>query len=117
MNKKYIKNRWIIEKYNQYTNSKKLLAIYDSRLTYSKIIFAMNTITMSESDEYKGILDINSYNSNEVLRPHQYLKYPIIIAESSQYYKAPYRAWVTEFNIKTGEYISIDEMIHRYKQF
>ena len=35
--------------------------------------------------------------------------YPIIIGEGTMYYKASYKAWITEFNTETVEYTDIED--------
>ena len=113
--KKYIK-LWVIEKYNQHSKERNLLAILNSRLNYDKVIFAMRILMMGDSNDYNEILNVHSYMKNELAYPHQYLKYPIIIAGNSQYYKAPYRAWITNFNTETGEYTDIETAFKKYQE-
>lgn len=113
--KKYIK-LWVIEKYNQYSKERKLLAILNSRLNYDKVIFAMKTLMMGDCSNYNEILNVHSYMKNELEYPHQYLKYPIIIAGNSQYYKAPYRAWIADFNTETGKYTNIEIAFKEYQE-
>lgn len=52
---------------------------------------------------------------NELEYPHQYLKYPIIVAGNSQYYKAPYRAWIADFNRESGKYTDIEMALKNTK--
>ncbi len=113
--KNKIKKVWVIEQYDEYTNSKKLLAILDARCSLQKIIFAMNIAMMVTCNNYNEILDIQLYNENKNLYPHQYKHYLIVIAESCWFYKAPYRAWISKFNIETGEYIDIVTMLKEYQ--
>ena len=111
---KKIKKCWVIERKYEFSEDKKLLAIFSLRTSYEKIILAMKTLMMAGCDSYKNILDITALNKDDLASPHQYGRYPIIIAEGQYYYKAPYKAWITELNTETGEYKSIDE---KYKDY
>ncbi len=116
MNKKKHIKLWVIEKYNQYSKERKLLAILNSRLNYDKVIFAMKILMMGDSTSYSEILNVHLYKKNELEYPHQYLKYPIIIAGNSQYYKAPYRAWIADFNRESGKYTDIEISLKKYQE-
>lgn len=61
MNKKKHIKLWVIEKYNQYSKERKLLAILNSRLNYDKVIFAMKILMMGDSTSYSEILNVHSY--------------------------------------------------------
>ncbi len=111
-----IKKYWVIEEYYQHSNSKKLLAILDARLSYEKIINAVKVLMMSGCEGYNGILTVKSLKNDHPHYPHVCSPYPVVIGGGTHYYKAPYRAWITEFNTETGEYIDIEQMILRYPQ-
>lgn len=93
-----------------------MLEVLNSRLSYAKIIFAMKILMMGNSSNYNEILNVYSDMKNEIEYPHQYLRYPIIIAGNSQYYKASYRAWVTDFDTETGKYTDIDTALRTYQK-
>ncbi|MCQ2788779.1 MAG: hypothetical protein MJ229_00210 [bacterium] len=117
MDKKKYKKLWIIEKYNQYNDRKCLLAVLDSRLSYEKVIFAMKILIMGDnSNNFGEILNVHHYAKDELEYPHQFLNYPIIIVGNSQYYKAPYRAWLANLNLKTGKYTDIEIAFKEYRE-
>lgn len=116
MKNKNFKKLWVIEKYNQYSKQRNLLAVLNSRLSYAKIIFAMKILIMGNSNTYNEILNVYSDMKNENEYPHQYLRYPIIIAGNSQYYKASYRAWIADFDTETGKYTDIDTALRTYQK-
>lgn len=110
-----IKKCWVIERKYEFYDEKKLLAIFNFRTPYEKIILAMKTLMMADCENYKDILTINSFKKDNPHYPHLYNRvYPIIIGEGTMYYKAPYKAWITELNTETGEYTDIEEKFKDY---
>lgn len=111
-----IKKVWLIEKYSEHSDKRTLLAFLDSRLNYKKIIFAMKVLMLSDCESISDMLTVNSISKEELFYPHQFMNYPFIIAGSSQYYKAPYRAWVGYINLETMEYSTIDSAYDEFQK-
>jgi hypothetical protein len=114
MNKKDIKQFWIIEMQSQYSEGKRILALLPPRATTEKIVAAMKVAMMANCDSFEGILTIYATNDGDHYYPHLYSIYPFFIAGNHMEYKAPYRAWKTEFNIKTGEYTDFDSSLTKH---
>ena len=109
MAKKDIKKYWVIERKYERSNEKKLLAMLDSRKSTKSVIEAMRDAMITDATDLDSKLYYKNIKKDSSYYPKRYHKvYPFLLAGNPFARKAKYKAWVTELNIKTGEYIDFD---------
>ena len=101
-----IKKCWVLEKYCELEKKGQLLAVFNSNTSYEKIKIALEALVMADCENFKALMKYKNYKAKWY---HTHNDSPdVIIACSNCYWKAPFRAWKTELNLETGEYLNID---------